>query len=64
MPMLNEQEIHHHHVLTMIETAQRAGRSEQEIVSIVERYCVEDLPSVRRRSERGLMSRLVGRKAA
>jgi len=30
-------------VLVLIETAQRAGRSEQELVAIVERYFGEDV---------------------
>lgn len=37
--MLNEHEVHRQHVLTMIETAQRAGRNEREIVAIVEQFC-------------------------
>lgn len=36
--MLNEHEAHRQHVLAMVETAQRAGRSEDEIVAIMERY--------------------------
>jgi hypothetical protein len=36
--MLNEHEAHRQHVLTLIENAQRAGRSEPEIVAIVERF--------------------------
>jgi hypothetical protein len=37
--MLTDQEAHKQHVLTMIETAQRAGRSEREIVAIIDRFC-------------------------
>jgi hypothetical protein len=36
--MLNEHEAHRQHVLAIIENAQRAGRSETEIVEIVERF--------------------------
>ncbi|HEV7641751.1 MAG TPA: hypothetical protein VGO39_12865 [Gaiellaceae bacterium] len=28
----------HHHILAMVEAAQRAGRSEREITTIVDRY--------------------------
>ena len=42
--MLNDHEAHRQHVLTMIESAQRAGRSEREIVAIVERFCEVERP--------------------
>ena len=57
--MLNEHEVHRQHVLTMIESAQRAGRSEPEIVAIVERFFNTDQDE---QPKMGLLSRL--RKAA
>jgi hypothetical protein len=36
--MLGQYEAEQHHLLALVEAAQRAGRSEREIVSIVERY--------------------------
>jgi hypothetical protein len=36
--MMRETDYQRHNVLTMIESAQRAGRSENEIVAIVDRY--------------------------
>jgi hypothetical protein len=57
--MLNEHEVHRQHVLTMIESAQRAGRSEPEIVAIVERFFNTDQDE---QPKKGLLSRL--RKAA
>jgi len=41
--MTNEREFERQQVLTLIEAAQRAGRSEDEIVEIVERSLAEDL---------------------
>jgi hypothetical protein len=57
-------EFHRQHVLTMIEAAQKAGRTEGEIVAIVDRYFGDDLTRVRARRERTLVSRLFGRNAA
>jgi hypothetical protein len=59
--MLNDHEAHRQHMLTLIETAQRAGRSEPEIVAIVERYFNTDIDAAqveRGKSERGLFNRL------
>ena len=36
--MLGQYEAEKHHLLTMIEAAQRAGRSEREITVIIDRY--------------------------
>ncbi len=55
---MNEHEHHRQYVLTMIETAQRAGRAEEEIVAIVERYFNTDLAERRAEARRG---RLLGR---
>ena len=55
-------EFHRQHVLTMIEAAQKAGRNESEIVAIVDRYFGDDVTQKRR--ERGLVPRLLGRRAA
>jgi hypothetical protein len=52
--MLNEHEAHRQHVLTMIEQAQKAGRSEPEIVAIVERL----FNTEPKQAERGLLARL------
>ena len=41
--MMNEREFERQQVLTLIEAAQRAGRSEDEIVEIVEQYFAEEL---------------------
>jgi hypothetical protein len=59
--ILNEHEAHRQHVLTMIETAQRAGRSEPEIVAIIERYFNTDIETAQDetgKNERGLFNRL------
>jgi hypothetical protein len=59
--MLNDHEAHRQHMLTLIETAQRAGRSEPEIVAIVERYFNTDIDTAqveRRKNDRGLLGRL------
>jgi hypothetical protein len=59
--MLNEHEAHRQHMLMLIETAQRAGRSEPEIVAIVERYFNTEIDTAqdeRGRNERGLLGRL------
>jgi hypothetical protein len=36
--MLGQYEAEQHHLLAMIEAAQRAGRSEREITTIIDRY--------------------------
>jgi hypothetical protein len=59
--MLNAHDAHRQHMLTLIETAQRAGRSEPEIVAIVERYFNTDSDTAqveRGKNERGLFNRL------
>ena len=40
--MMNEREFERQQVLTLIEAAQRAGRSEDEIVEIVEQYLADE----------------------
>jgi hypothetical protein len=58
-------EAEQHHLLAMIEAAQRNGRSEHEIIAIVDRYFsteVSDELGLRR--EAGLLRRLLGRKRA
>jgi hypothetical protein len=57
-------EFHRQHVLTMIEAAQKAGRKENEIVAIVDRYFEDDLTRARARRERSFVARLFGRSAA
>ena len=60
--MLGEYEAEQHHLLTMVETAQRQGRSENEIVAIIERYF--GAPVARELGiggERGLVRRIVER---
>lgn len=49
------------HLLAMVEAAQRAGRSENEIVHIVERYFGEQ--ASQERLEQGLLRRLSKRAA-
>ncbi len=57
-------EYQHHHALTMIERAQRAGRSEQEIVRLVEEHFgVGQVDVVGLHGERRLLRRLLGRAA-
>ncbi len=36
--MLHHSEAEHQHLLAMVEAAQRAGRTEREIVTIIDRY--------------------------
>jgi hypothetical protein len=55
--MLNDHEAHRQHVLTMIEQAQKSGRTEPEIVAIVERLFNTDAGDSQKR-ERSLLSRL------
>ncbi len=51
------------HVLTIIESAQRAGRSENEIVEIVDRYFGPGQARVHGLDgERGRIGRLLGRR--
>ena len=58
---MNENEHHRRYVLTMIETAQRAGRTEEEIVAMVERYFNTDFAERRAAAGRvGPLSRLLG----
>lgn len=57
-------EFHRQHVLTMIEAAQKAGRNENEISEIVDRYFGDDVKRARARRERRLRSRIFGRRAA
>jgi len=60
--MLGEYEADRHHLLTLIEAAQRAGRSEREIVAIVDRYFGEGATSrLGIVSERGFARRLLDR---
>jgi len=40
--MMNDREFERQQVLTLIEAAQRAGRSEDEIVEIVEQYFADE----------------------
>jgi hypothetical protein len=49
------------HVLTLIESAQRAGRSENEIVAIVDRYFGPGQARVHGLAERGRIRRLIER---
>jgi hypothetical protein len=56
--MLTDQEAHRQHVLTMIETAQRAGRSEREIAAIVDRFCDVERPRKRETDSNHLFTRL------
>jgi hypothetical protein len=56
--MLTDQEAHKQHVLTMIETAQRAGRSEREIVAIVDRFCEVERPKKPHDESNHLFTRL------
>lgn len=60
--MLGEYEAERQHLLAMVEAAQRAGRSEREIVDIVERYFGQE--ATRRLGiggEPGLARRLLSR---
>ena len=58
---MNENEHHRGYVLTMIETAQRAGRAEEEIVAMVERYVNTDFAERGAAARRGgPLSRLLG----
>ena len=50
------------HVLTIIESAQRAGRSENEIIDIVDRYFGRGQARVHGLSERGRIRRLIERR--
>jgi hypothetical protein len=54
----NAQEAEHHHLLVLVESAQRAGRSEREIVEIVERYFGEPTSRELGLPGRGLVRRL------
>ena len=52
-----------HHVLAMIETAQRDGRPEREIVAIVDRFFgAETTDELGTRREAGRLRRLLGPK--
>jgi hypothetical protein len=63
--MLGEYEADRHHLLTLVETAQRAGRSEREIVAIVDRYFGDGATSrLGIVSERGFARRLLDRATA
>lgn len=62
--MLGDYEAEQHHLLTIVETAQRAGRSEREIVAIVERYFGESRARELAIGEPGLFRRIVGRATA
>jgi hypothetical protein len=54
---MNEHDARNYHALVMIEAAQRAGRTEDEIVAMVERY-LGPLPGRPSREERGRIRRL------
>ena len=59
---MRETDYQRHNLLMMIERAQRAGRSENEIVEIVDRYFGRGQARVHGlESERGLMGRFRGR---
>jgi hypothetical protein len=63
--MLAEYEADRHHLLALVETAQRLGRSEREIVAIVDRYFGDGATSrLGIVSERGFARRLLDRAAA
>jgi hypothetical protein len=51
----------HHRVLIMIETAQRAGRTEKEIVQLVAEQLGDGAGDVRIEDEHRLVRRLLGR---
>ena len=54
-----------HHVLAMIETAQRNGRPEREIIAIVDRYFgTETSDELGIRREASLLRRVLGPKRA
>ena len=60
--MSGRQEGELEHVLTLVESAQRAGRSEREIVEIVDRYFGEETTrELGIAPERGVVRRLFGR---
>ena len=63
--MRDPSELQQRHILTMIEAAQKAGRTEHEIVGIVDRYFGRGQARVHGlHGERGLLGRLRTRKAA
>jgi hypothetical protein len=63
--MLAEYEADRHHLLAMIEAAQRAGRSEREVVAIVDRYFGDGATSrLEIESDRGFARRLLARASA
>jgi hypothetical protein len=63
--MLGEYEADRQHLLTLVEAAQRGGRSEREIVAIVDRYFGDGASSrLGIVSERGFARRLLERAAA
>jgi hypothetical protein len=63
--MFGEYEAEQHHLLAMVEAAQRAGRSEREIVAIVDRYFGDGATSrLGIVDERGFTRRLLDRASA
>ena len=63
--MFGEYEAEQHHLLTMVEAAQRAGRSERENVAIVDRYFGDGATSrLGIVSDRGFARRLLDRATA
>ena len=63
--MFGEYEAEQQHLLVMIETAQRAGRPEREIIAIVDRYFGDGATSrLGIVSDRGFARRLLDRAAA
>jgi hypothetical protein len=63
--MFGDYEVEQHHLLVMVETAQRAGRSEREIVAIVDRYFGDGASSrLGIVNDRGFARRLLDRASA
>jgi hypothetical protein len=62
--MVTEYEADRHRLLTLVETAQRLGRSEREIVAIIDRYFGDGATSrLGIVSDRGFARRLLDRAA-